>query len=310
MELHQLEYFLAVVEEANFTRAAERLHVAQPGVSAQIKRLERELGQALLDRSSRFVRPTAVGEAVLPHVKQALAAVEAVRTTADEYAGLVRGRLNIGMLSSATAGDVDLPQLLADFHRHHPDVEITLAEDTAANLLDSVRTGRADLAFTAIGEPPKDLATAVVRTERLVAAVGVEDLTVRRKTIRLTDLVQHRLISLPRGSGLRTILDDACSRVGLRPVIGYEAGNPLVACQLAAAGLGIAVVPESAVIIEPTLRSARIVEPALVGSVVLVWRSSGTTSPAARAFIVSARAAIDESIRRDESTAVPPTRRR
>ena len=75
MELRQLEYFVAVAEEANFTRAAERIHVAQPAVSAQIQRLERELGQTLLDRSRRAVRLTAAGEAVLPHARAALAAV-------------------------------------------------------------------------------------------------------------------------------------------------------------------------------------------------------------------------------------------
>ncbi|MFJ7724033.1 LysR family transcriptional regulator, partial [Rhodococcus erythropolis] len=91
MELRQLEYFVTVVEEANFTRAAERLHVAQPGVSAQVKRLERELGQELLDRSGRTVRLTDAGRAVLPHAYAALAAVQSTRDAVDALNGLVRG---------------------------------------------------------------------------------------------------------------------------------------------------------------------------------------------------------------------------
>src|SRR4030081_153595 len=100
MELHQLEYFIAVVEEANFTRAAAKLQVAQPGVSAQIRRLERDLGQELLDRSGRSVRLTEVGAAVLPYARAALSAVAGARLAVDELAGLVRGRVAGGMGSS------------------------------------------------------------------------------------------------------------------------------------------------------------------------------------------------------------------
>lgn len=292
MEIHQLEYFVAVAEDGNFTRAAARLHVAQPGVSAQIKRLERELGEPLLDRSARVVVPTAVGAEVLVHAKAALDAVAAMRSTVDDFAGLVRGRVTIGMLSSATAGDVDLPSLLADFHRDYPDVEITLAEDHARGLIDSVRTGRVDVAFTAVGAMPDDLETITVRNERIVAAVGPGHVLDGRRSIRLADLLEHRLISMPRGSGLRAILDDACARIGLTPTIAYEAGNPLVACQLAAVGLGVAIVPESAPSIDPALHAIGVVGPVLSGSVIFAWRASGPMSPAARAFVAKARIAI------------------
>src|SRR3954467_2389851 len=100
MELRQLEYFVTVVEEAGFTRAAERVHVAQPGVSAQIRRLERELGQELLDRSGRSVRLTEVGAAVLPYARAALAAVDGVRLAVDELTGLLRGQVAIGTVTS------------------------------------------------------------------------------------------------------------------------------------------------------------------------------------------------------------------
>src|SRR4030081_1171298 len=100
MEMHQLAYLVAVAEEANFTRAARRLHVAQPGVSAQIARLERELGQQLFDRSGRTVRLTEVGAAVLPYARAALGAVAGARLAVDELAGLGRGRGAGGMGSS------------------------------------------------------------------------------------------------------------------------------------------------------------------------------------------------------------------
>src|SRR5277367_1125756 len=133
MEIRQLEYLVAVAEEGNFTRAAEKLLVSQPGVSAQIRRLERELGQELLDRSGRAVRPTAVGEAVLLHARAALAAVDGARLAVSELTGLLRGRAAIG---AVTSPNVDLATILAEFHRRHSMVEITLAEGTTDELLD------------------------------------------------------------------------------------------------------------------------------------------------------------------------------
>lgn len=121
MDLRQLRYFLTVVEEANFTRAAERLHLAQPGISAQIRRLERELGQQLLERSGRGVRVTEAGAAVLPYARAALEAAEGVRQTAGEFAGLLRGRVRVGVVSgvaavSGTAAEgLDVAGVLADF---------------------------------------------------------------------------------------------------------------------------------------------------------------------------------------------------
>jgi hypothetical protein len=100
--------FVTVVEEANFTKAAARVHVAQPGVSAQIRRLERELGQELLDRSGRSVRLTEAGAAVLPYARAALSAVAGARLAVDELTGLVRGRVAVG---TVTSHYVDLPGL-------------------------------------------------------------------------------------------------------------------------------------------------------------------------------------------------------
>src|ERR1035438_6139020 len=97
MELRQLEYLVAVAEEANFTRAAERVHISQSGVSAQVRQLEQELGQQLLDRSGRSVRLTEVGAAVLPYAHAALDAVGNARLAVDQLAGLVRGQVTVGM---------------------------------------------------------------------------------------------------------------------------------------------------------------------------------------------------------------------
>src|SRR5258708_2652436 len=145
MELHQLEYFVAVAEEASFTRAAARVHVAQPGVSAQVRRLETELGQQLLDRSGRTVRLTEVGAAVLPFARAALRAVTNARLAVDQLAGLVRGQVTVGMVSGCSVQI--LPELLAAFHDIYPGVVIALSEDGSDHLIESLRDGHLDLAL-------------------------------------------------------------------------------------------------------------------------------------------------------------------
>jgi DNA-binding transcriptional LysR family regulator len=174
MELRQLEYFVAVAEERNFTRAAERVHVAQPAVSSQIARLEREVGYRLLDRSRRETRLTAAGHAVLPYARAALNAVANARLAIDELTQLVKGTVTLG---AVTSHNVDIPTLLADFHRAHPAVEITLSTDGSDALIDGVQSGALDAAIVSVGpdEVPSGLAVEVVTDEAIDAAVCLDD---------------------------------------------------------------------------------------------------------------------------------------
>ena len=287
MELRQLEYLVAVAEEANFTRAAERIRVAQPAVSVQIQRLERELGQTLVDRSRRAVRLTAAGEAVLPHARAALAAVRAMGVAADEVTQLVRGTVTIG---TVTSHNVDIPQLLADFHAEHPNVEITLGTETSDNLIENVRSGRLDVAIASVGpdEVPDGLSVEVVTDEAIKAAVCLADPLAKRKKIRLADLRDRTLIALPVGAGIRYQFDRACAKAGVSPRIAFEASTPLALADLAGRGLGVAIVPASVPGGRADLHALTFV-PELRGRLVLAWRSAGPISPAARVLIDRAR---------------------
>ena len=287
MELRQLQYFVTVVEEANFTRAAERIHVAQPAVSAQIQRLERELGQPLLDRSRRTVRLTAAGEAALPYARAALAAVADIHVAVEELTQLVRGTVTIG---TVTSHSVDMPALLADFHEEHPNVEITLSTDNSDALIEKVRTGRLDAAIVSVGpdEHPEGLDVEVVTDEAIQAVVSFTDKLARRKTVQLTDLADRPLIALPVGAGIRHQFDAACARAGITPRIAFEASTPLALADLAERGLGVAIVPASV----PRGRAqlhALTIDPQLRGRLVLAWRSDGPMSPAARVLVEKAR---------------------
>ena len=297
MELRQLEYFVAVAEEASFTKAAARVHVAQPGVSAQIRRLERELGELLFDRSERTVRLTAAGAVLLPHARSALGAVANGRLALDELAGLVRGSVAVGMVTSCAS--VEFAGLLAGFHRDHPGIEISLSEGTSDHLLDGIVSGTLDLAWVGlVGPPPAGIASHIIADEALVAAVSRFHPLASKSSIRLAELADRPLISLPRGTGLRTCLDNACASAGFAPRVALEASALGLVAQLAQQGLGIAILPESVAADSPELHALTVARPALRSRIELAWRGDGGSSPAARALVLHARAVLAHAAER------------
>ncbi|MEW1928705.1 LysR substrate-binding domain-containing protein [Streptomyces sp. NPDC088360] len=290
MELRQLEYLVAVVEEASFTKAAARLHVTQPGVSSQIRQLERELGQRLLDRSGRTVRPTEVGATVLEYARSALASVAGAQLAVDEYTGLLRGRVAVGTVTMASA--LDLPGLLASFHRRHPAVDISLWEASSDELAAALTAGRIDAAVLAPAQAsPPGVELQIIADEPLVAAVSRDDplALAGRDRLALTELADRTLITFTHATGTRGDIDAACAAAGFRPRIAFAASDPRVLARLAAHGMGVAILPEPIVRDHPEGLHVLSTRPALRGRLALGWRAAGAESPAARAFLAHAR---------------------
>ncbi|MET9813437.1 LysR substrate-binding domain-containing protein [Streptomyces sp. NPDC006355] len=299
MELRQLEYFVAVAEERNFTRAAERVHISQSGVSARIRQLERELGAELFDRSTRTATLTAAGRAALDHARAALAAAGAVGQAVGEVTDLIRGRLAVGMVIGCTL--TPLFDALSAFHRAHPGVELSLLEDNSDRLVEAVRDGTVDLALVGTAGAPEDLESLTVVSERLVVAVPAGHPLAEQRRVLLADLADHPLVCMPPGTGLRTVFGRACAAQGLRPVIALQASAADAVADLAARGLGVAVLSESMAaghrgplgrLVARTIDD--VTAPALLA---LVWRSSH--GPAVRELLAhSRRAFADASVRR------------
>lgn len=285
VELRQLEYLVAVAEEASFTRAAERVHISQSGVSAQIRELERDLGATLIDRG-RTATLTDAGQAAVKHAREVLGATAALRQAVNEVSGLLTGHLTIGMVKSCTV--TGLFEALAAFHAAHPGVTFTLAEDDSASLAERVQAGAADVAL--IGAPAREtpsLPSLPVTTERLVAAASHLP---ERITMTLRALAGSPLICMPQGTGIRAVFDEACAARGLKLDIALEASAPGTAADLAARGLGIAILSESMAAAYPGLE-ARVIEDVDVPALLtLVWRPA--PSPAAEAFLRCCRAAF------------------
>jgi DNA-binding transcriptional LysR family regulator len=290
MELRQLEYLVAVAEEASFTRAAGRVHISQSGVSAQVRQLERELGATLVDRSSRAVRLTDAGTAALPHARAALAAAAALRQSVDEVRGLVRGRLVVGMVTACTV--TGLFDALAGFRRAHPGVSLALTEDSSAGLAARVRDGTADLALVGTaGCLPDDLGALPVASERLVAAAPPGHLVADgRPSVSLADLAGGQVVCMPAGTGIRAALDEACAAQGVTLNVTLEASAPGAVADLAERGLGVAVLSESMAAARPGLRAVPVDGPAPPARLALIWRPA--PGPALRELIAHCRRAF------------------
>ncbi|MEU0542016.1 LysR family transcriptional regulator [Nocardia sp. NPDC005978] len=294
MELRQLRYFVTVAEEANFTRAAARLHLSQPGLSAQIRQLERELGQQLLDRSTRTVTVTPVGAAVLPHARAALAAAERVSHTVDEFTGLLRGRVRVGMISGAADGEVDIARVLSEYHRDHPQIAITLTEDTSEAMYEALRHGALDICLISLSgaDSDPDIALETVYESPIVAAVAATA-TGFGDRIGLAELCTHPLVCLPAGAGIRGVLEKSCAAAGLVPNVAFEAAAPPLLMRLASYDLGVAIVPP----IPPDAAAAlgvRLldIDPPMRGRLALAWGTAQPLSPAAKVLLGQLRIAM------------------
>jgi DNA-binding transcriptional LysR family regulator len=287
MELRQLEYFVAVAEEASFTRAAERVHISQPGVSAQVRQLERELGAPLIDRTGRTATLTAAGAAAVEHARAVLASAEAVRQAVDDVNGLVRGRLLMGMVTGCTI--TPLFDALAAFRHGHPGVEVALIEDDSERLADTVRRGMTDIALIGTADDVvPGLETLTILREPLIGAVPADHPL--GAAASLAELLAFPLLCLPEGTGIRAAFDRACAAQGLAQDVALQASAPDAVADLAARGLGVAVLSASMLDGNEDLRPVAIDDASVTAALALVWRAEH--SPAVRALLEQARDAF------------------
>lgn len=294
MDLRQLEYLVAVVDEGGFTRAAERLHVSQSGVSAQVRQLERELGLVLLHRTSRRVELTAAGAAVLPHARAALSAAAGLRQAADDLSGLVTGHVAVGMVTGCTLPG--LFEALGAFTRAHPGVRLTLSEGASDDMIRSVRSGALDLAVVGTsGAPVPGTDGVVIVDEPVVLATALGGPLPEAGPVRLGDLVGIPLVGLPRGAGVRRAFDAACEEVGADLVFRLEASSPEAVAEMAAQGLAVAVLSESMVQARPDLRVLPLEPPVPHSRLEAIWASGPAVGAASRVLAECVRVALAPS---------------
>jgi DNA-binding transcriptional LysR family regulator len=246
VSLRQLEYFVAVADEGSFTRAAELLHVSQPGLSHQILALERELGGPLLERLPRKVRLTPAGRTVLPHARASLAHAERVSSAAKRVSGLATGELHIGTLYSISVRVV--PAALLAWRRHYPEVQAHLVEFRHTDdLVAAMEAGQADLAVGPTPEGWEGPVREIGAEEFVIAASATSGVPTGRKNISLAELSEYDWIHFTAHSGLSHFLEQACSAAGFQPRVSVRTEQGPSALSLARAGLGLALVPSNIV---------------------------------------------------------------
>ena len=289
MELRQLAYFVAIAEERNFTRAAERIPIAQPSISQQIRRLEAELGERLFLRDRRGIRLTPAGQALLPPARTTLQDAEGGREAVAALSGLLTGRLTVGLVHPLP--DRRFLHLLGAFHRTYPRIELTLLEDQTDALLAALADGQLHAALIGLGRydrPPPDTQSLLVAREPVVVAVHPAHPLAGRGQIQLRALHHEPIVTLTRASKLRSTLETACHAAGFAPRIVAETSDLAVVAELAAEQVGVAVLPASGLEDAAGLVQLSLIRPALDRRILLVWRPA-TSPPAGRAFLALAR---------------------
>ncbi len=279
--LRQLEFAVAVAEEGGFTAAATRCHTVQSALSHQIARLEDAFGTRLFERSHRRVRPTAAGEIFLHNARLTLQAAARLQEEMALALGTVRGRINIGQITSLNV--VDVPALLAAFRAAHPAVEVHLKAGMSDVLLAELEQGSLDVALVGVGPqitlPPQHR---LLHEEGLSLVMPIDHPLASLAAIPLQALQGLPLAALVPGAGVRRMLDDALRERGIQAQLQYEVTHSELQQQLVAAGLAVAVVPDSMAarmqrtLVRPLAEDFRF-------RTCAVWRADPT--PAARALL-------------------------
>ncbi|GHE23971.1 LysR family transcriptional regulator [Streptomyces capillispiralis] len=258
ISLRQLEYFIAIVEEQSFSRAAQRLNVTQPGLSHQFQALERQLGVRLIERVPRRPRLTPAGRAVLPHAMTAVASAQRVESTAHRVLAHQDAELYVATLYSHSVGI--LPDALRSWRVTHPGARIRLFEHRRSQTMaEAMYAGQADIA---IGPRPEewDGPLQSLGIERFVVVTAHDDPLAREglTSLSLTSLASREWVHFTPSSGLSDVLDEACRSHGFSPVVVIRTEQASSALRLAAAGLGLTLVPENNV---PPHFSGHVIQP-------------------------------------------------
>jgi LysR family transcriptional activator of glutamate synthase operon len=291
MELRQLRYLVALAEELNFTRAAANEHVAQPALSQQVRRLEDELGLALVERTTRQVALTSAGEMLVVRARRVLTELESISSEMESLRGVDTGHVTIG--SMHTMGPIDLSHALAIFRDRHPRVGLTVREASSEEMAEMLRVDELDLAFLSVTERVEShgLGLHQLLSEELVVLLPLGH-RLAGQQVRMADLSQESFISFRRGSRLRELLFAAGREAGFEPQVTIESNESRRIRGLVARGLGVAVLPRSDAE-EPSgdVAVAPLIEPALRRDITLAWREGRRHPPAAAAFLELAREA-------------------
>lgn len=282
MEFRQLEYFIAVANEMNFSRAAEQVHVVQSALSTSVAKLEKELGVDLFDRSKQQITITPAGELFREHARRVIHATLLAKDSISHYRGQLSGTVEFGSLISFST--LDVPKILGEFHHNYPLVRIKLRQSQTGLLpyLSAIADGSLDLAL--VSAPDRFPATVQMRLlseEPMLFVCRPDHPLAQRDQVGLTELADEDLIGFPPEFGLQRLVSNAFTAAGVTPRMSYEVAlHYSVAASLVRHGLGSIFMPASETHRYPDLRALP-VQPALHWKIFLAHTAKEQPRPAA-----------------------------
>jgi LysR family hydrogen peroxide-inducible transcriptional activator len=287
MELHQLRYFVAVAQLANFTRAAQKCFVAQPSLSQQIIKLEKDCGGPLFDRSGRKVRLTDRGRTLFDRAIEILAAVDGAKRALTEEGDA--GQITVGAIP--TIAPYLLPPLLKRFLRDYPKTEVTVSENLTEYTIQACLEGDVDVGVLALPIVEEQLAVEPLFTEELLLAMAAKHRLATRRQVTMQDVSLERFVLLSETHCLGQQVLSFCKDQSCQPAISCRSSQLLTVQELVATGHGVSLIPQMAVKAD---HSAQTKYRSLAGekptrTIAMIWRKNRYQSPAVERFIAALR---------------------
>lgn len=296
LSLQKLRNFVAVAEERNFLRAAQKLGITQPTLSAQIRELEADLDVQLLNRTTRHVQLTIEGDRFLQRTRRILADIDVAVDEAKQLALLQHGRVSIA--STPSAAGTFLPTAIAKFQEAFPDIAVHLREDVAPAVDNFVRMGVADFGIGPKLDRSSDLSFQFLIREQFMAVLPCGHVLEDRSALSLQDLVTHKLIPTRHGSGIQDLVDTALRAQGLAADPSFELMSRETVIAMVEAGLGVALLPGLTLsrLQNDRVRVLPMADPALEREIGFIEKKGGSNSAAASAFLKLMRSVTASSI--------------
>jgi DNA-binding transcriptional LysR family regulator len=281
----QLRAFLAVAELSSFRRAAGRLRVSQPALSAMIRDMEREVGLRLFDRTTRRVDISLAGREFLPNAAKMVGDLDAALQSLHDIAARVRG--HVAVACSPLLASVMLPRIVESHVRKHPGIRISIVDARTDQIVDKVRTGEADLGIGTFREDESGIDRERLMTDKLMLFASRSAAVARKRSARWQDIAAEPLIAMTRESGLRAFVEMGFGSLGRPARPAYEVAQVTSAIALVEVGLGIAVLPAIAwafardreVVMRPLL------DPQISRDISIIRAAGRASTPAAEGFV-------------------------
>ena len=285
LNLRHLEAFVAIAKAGNFTRASQTLHISQPALTVQIRQLEETMGVRLLDRNTRTVKLTSIGQQLSPVIQRLLRDLETVLSNAHDLAAGVRGQVSIAAMPSVCS--MLLPQTIEAFRKSHPGIAINLKDVVAQKVLAMVRMEEVDFGIGSFADVDTSLKVTPLFTDSMRVVFLPQSPLAKKRTIKLEDLVKYPLILMDRQSSVRMLIERAFNSIGHSPAPAYEVTYMSSAVGMAKAGLGVAFLPSSTLEVSELseLLSRVVNHPGLTRNIAAIGKTGRDLSPAAASFL-------------------------